>query len=132
MDQIAAGYPVPRPVAVTFCDLVAGRENNLKRLQARLETSAKPHFRGICFIANGDLDPAAAASRNKVLFVQIQFLAQQFAAERFGKAMAIAHVYWRKRLRSPAPEPNLSATALAAMRWRKPAEVYLTGIGWLP
>ena len=78
-------------LAVTFCDLVAGRENSLKRLQARLETSAKPHFRGICFVANGDLDPAAAASRNKVLFVQIQFLAQQFAAERFGKAMAIAH-----------------------------------------
>ena len=77
-------------LAVTFCDLVAGRENNLKRLQARLETSAKPHFRGICFVANGDLDPAAAASRNKVLFVQIQYLAQQFAAERVGKAMAIA------------------------------------------
>ncbi len=78
-------------LAVTFSDLVAGGENNPKRLQARLETSAKPHFRGICFVANGDLDPAAAASRNKVLFVQIQFLAQQFAAERFGKAMAIAH-----------------------------------------
>ncbi len=77
-------------LAVTFCDLVAGRENNLKRLQARLETSAKPHFRGICFVANGDLDPAAAASRNKVLSVQIQYLAQEFTAERVGKAMAIA------------------------------------------
>ena len=77
-------------LAVTFCDLVAGRENNLKRLQARLETSAKPHFRGICFVANGDLDPAAAASRNKVLPVQIQYLAQEFTAERVGKAMAIA------------------------------------------
>jgi hypothetical protein len=77
-------------LAVTFCDLVAGRENNLKRLQARLETSAKPYFRGICFVANGDLDPAAAASRNKVLSVQIQYLAQEFTAERVGKAMAIA------------------------------------------
>ena len=77
-------------LAVTFCDLVAGRENNLKRLQARLETSAKPHFRGICFVANGDLDPAAAASRNKVLSVQIQYLAQEFTAERVGKAMSIA------------------------------------------
>ncbi len=77
-------------LAVTFCDLVAGRENNLKRLQARLETSAKPYFRGICFVANGDLDPAAAASRNKVLSVQIQYLAQEFTAERVGKAMVIA------------------------------------------
>ena len=77
-------------LAVTFCDLVAGRENNLKRLQARLETSAKPHFRQICYVANGDEDPAAAAYKNKVLFAQVQYLAQEFAAERLGKAMAIA------------------------------------------
>ena len=77
-------------LAVTFCDLAAGKQDNLKRLQARLETSAKPHFRGICFVANGDEDPAAAASRNKVLFAQIQYQAQEFSAERLGKAMAIA------------------------------------------
>ena len=77
-------------LAVTFCDLAAGKEDNLKRLQARLETSAKPHFRGICFVANGDEDPAAAALRNQVLFAQIQYLAQEFSAERLGRAMAIA------------------------------------------
>ena len=89
-------------LAVTFCDLAAGRENNLKRLQARLEASAKPYFRGICYVANEDLDPAAAASRNKVLFVQIQYLAQQFAAERFGKAMAVAHRVMAKAAAKPA------------------------------
>ena len=78
-------------LAVTFCDLAADREINLKRLQARLETSAKPYFQGICFVENGDKELAAAASRNKVLFAQIQYLAYQFAAGRFGKAMAIAH-----------------------------------------
>ena len=77
-------------LAVTFCDLAAGKEDNLKRLQARLETSAKPHFRGICFVANGDEDPAAAALRNQALFAQIQYLAQEFSAERLGRAMAIA------------------------------------------
>ena len=78
-------------LAVTFCDLVADRENNLKRLQARLDTSAKPYFQGICFVENGDPDLAAAAPRNKALFAQIQYLAHRFAAERFGKAMSVAH-----------------------------------------
>ena len=78
-------------LAVTFCDLVADREINLKRLQARLETSAKPYFQGICFVENGDPGLAAATSRNRVLFAKIQYLAYQFAAERFGKAMATAH-----------------------------------------
>ena len=78
-------------LAVTFCDHAAGADNDLKRLRAKLEVTAKPYFQGICFVANGDLDLAAAASRNKALFGQIQLLAQLLAAERFGKAMAVAH-----------------------------------------
>ena len=77
-------------LAVTFCDLAGAKQNNLKRLQARLDTLAKPHFREICFVANGDEDLAAAAARNKVLFAQIQYLAQEFTAARLGKAMTIA------------------------------------------
>ena len=88
-------------LAVTFCDLVAGGESDLKRLQVRLETVANPYFRGICFVANGDSDLAAAASRNKVLFVQIRYLAQQFAMERFGKAMAVAHRVTAKATAKP-------------------------------
>ncbi len=77
-------------LAVTFCDLAGAKQNNLKRLRARLDTSAKPHFREICFVANGGEDLAAAAAKNKVLFTQIQHLAQEFTAARLGKAMAIA------------------------------------------
>ena len=77
-------------LAVTFCDLVAVKENNLKRLRARLETSAKPHFRGLCLVENGGDVPAAERSKHNVLFAQVQYLAQEFAAERLGKAMAIA------------------------------------------
>ena len=90
-------------LAVTFCDLVAGRENELKQLHAKLETSAKPYFQAICFVANDDPDLASAASRNRNLFVQIQHLALQFAAERFGKAMAVAHRVMAKA----AAKPNL-------------------------
>lgn len=78
-------------LAVTFCDLDGGRKNDLKQLRAILETSANPYFQGICFIANGDADPSAAAARNKALFVQLQYLALQFAARRLAKAMAVAH-----------------------------------------
>ncbi len=78
-------------LAVTFCDVAAGKESDLKLLRDRLETSARPYFQGICFVSNGNLDPAAAASRNQALFAQVQFLAQHFSAERFGKAMAVAH-----------------------------------------
>jgi hypothetical protein len=89
--------------AVTFCDLAGAKENNLRRLQARLEALAKPYFRGICFVANGDADLAAAASRNKALFVQIQYLAYQFEMERYGKAMAIVHRVMAKAAARASP-----------------------------
>ena len=101
-------------LAVTFCDLVADRENNLKRLQARLETSAKPFFQGICFVENGAPDLAAVASSNKVLFSQIQYLAYQFAAERFGKAMAIAHRLMAKAAAKDGPATKSERSGLSS------------------
>jgi hypothetical protein len=77
-------------LAVTFCDLIAGKTNNLSRLQARLDKTAKPYFQGICFVENGDKDPAAAAFKNKVLFSQVRHMAQEFAAGRLAKAITIA------------------------------------------
>ncbi len=78
-------------LAVTSCDLAGGKNDDLKQLQAGLETSAKAHFQGICFVADGAPDPAAAAAGNRALFAQVQYLALQFAAERVAKAMAVAH-----------------------------------------
>ena len=105
-------------LAVTFCDLAAGRESDLKRLQSRLEKSAKPHFQGICFVANGDEDPAAAASRNAVLFVQTQYLVQEFTAERLGKAMTIARRVMGSAISKLGPgtgtTPNGDTTQLVA------------------
>ena len=99
-------------LAVTFSDLAAGKGNNLKRLQARLESSAKPHFRGICFVENGDEDPAAAAARNQVLFVQIQYLAQEFAAWRMGKAMEIARRVMAGAISKLAPGAELGSNGI--------------------
>jgi len=90
-------------LAVTFCDLVTDRESNLRRLQARLETSAKSSFRGVCFVANGDEEPSAAAAANKALFVQVQYLAQEFSAERLGKAMTIARRVMGKAIEKLGP-----------------------------
>ncbi len=78
-------------LAVTFCDLVADREKNLTWLRTRLETSTNSLFRGIHFVENGAPELAAAASGNEALLAQIQYLAYEFAAERFSKAMAVAH-----------------------------------------
>ncbi len=94
-------------LAVTFCDLVADRESNLKRLQARLETSAKSSFRSICFVANGDEEPAAAAASNRVLFVQVQYLAQEFSAERLGKAMTVARRVMGNAIKKLGPGTGL-------------------------
>ena len=99
-------------LAVKFCDLVEGGGKNLKRLQARLETSAKPYFRAICFIEDAGDEPAAAAARNKILVAQLEFLAQEFAAERMNKAMAIARRVMTNALGKlgPALESQNSAT----------------------
>jgi hypothetical protein len=76
-------------LAVTFCDMIKG-ESDLKRLHARLEASAKPYFREICFVAAAGEDPAATAPSNTFLFRQIQSLAQEFSTARLSKATAIA------------------------------------------
>ena len=76
-------------LAVTFCDMIKG-ESDLKRLHARLEASAKPYFREICFVAAAGEDAAATAPSNTFLFRQIQSLAQEFSTARLSKATAIA------------------------------------------
>ncbi len=65
-------------LAVTYCDMIAGGQRDLKRLQARLEMSAKPHFCGIFFVAAGDKHLAAQA---------ILDLAKEFSAERLGNGL---------------------------------------------
>jgi hypothetical protein len=76
-------------LAVTFCDVIAG-ENDLKRLHARLEQSARAHFREICFLAVADAGHAVPAAANKGLFVQIEKLAREFSSRRLEKASTIA------------------------------------------
>ncbi len=77
-------------LAVTFCDMIAGGEYDLKRLASRLETYARPYFREICLVADGGEGPATAASRNKALLAQVQYLAQEFATGRLSKVARIA------------------------------------------
>ncbi len=77
-------------LAVTFCDVIGGGESDLKRLQARLDQSARPHFREVCYVGAGDAGPAASASGGQALLAQIKSLAQEFASARLEKATAIA------------------------------------------
>jgi energy-coupling factor transporter ATP-binding protein EcfA2 len=77
-------------LAVTFCDVIGGGEADMKRLQARLEQSARPYFREICYVGAGDAGPAAAASGGQALFAQVRGLAREFASRRLEKASAIA------------------------------------------
>ena len=102
-------------LAVTFCDLVAGKKNNLTRLQARLDTTAKPHFHGICFVENGDKDPAAGAYKNKVLFSQVRHLAQEFAAGRLAKAMTIARRMTASAIEKAGAASESERAALAGL-----------------
>jgi hypothetical protein len=76
-------------LAVTFCDMIQGA-GDLDRLHARLEKSAKPYFREICFVAAGHEDLAATATANQFLLVQIGNLLQDFSVERLSKAVVIA------------------------------------------
>ncbi len=89
-------------LAVTFCDMIKA-ENDLKRLHARLEASAKPYFRKICFVAAGDEDPAAWASSNEFLFTHILSLAQEFAVARLSKARAVARRVAKNTLEKLGP-----------------------------
>jgi hypothetical protein len=77
-------------LAVTFCDMIAGGESDLKKLQARLDQSARPHFREICYLGAGDAGPAAIAPGEQALLGQVQSLAREFASARLDKASAIA------------------------------------------
>jgi 50S ribosome-binding GTPase len=75
-------------LVVTFCDLI-NAEEDVNKLHARLDTSAKPHFREICFMAAGFDDPTLTASMNQFLNAQISVLAQEFSSARLVKAAAI-------------------------------------------
>ncbi len=86
-------------LAVTFCDMIGGGESDLKKLQARLDQSARPHFREICYMGAGDASPAAAASGEEALLGQVESLAREFVSARLEKASAIA-----RRLASHALE----------------------------
>jgi hypothetical protein len=106
-------------LAVTYCDLVENG-NDLKWLRTKLELAAKPAFQGVCLVANGDLDLAAAAVRNKALFIQVQALAQQFATERFGRAMAVAQrALIGPALKTEAGLENDGLRILSTMRARE-------------
>jgi hypothetical protein len=75
-------------LAVTHCDLIASGED-LKRLRARLEASAQPHFQGMCFVTSkpghavGSQEANGAAHLNSLIW----HMAQRFSAERLEKAM---------------------------------------------
>jgi hypothetical protein len=73
-------------LAVTHRDLVS-TEEDFKRLRARLETAAKPHFQGMCFVAA----PVNSAEpiNTSGLFSQIWQLVEQFSANRLGKAVLV-------------------------------------------
>ena len=76
------------------------------------KTLQNPHFRGISFVAPGEDDPAAAASRNEALFEQIEYLAYEFTAARLEKATAIARRVAKNALEKLSPEFGRAHPAL--------------------
>ncbi len=118
-------------LAVTYCDMIAGGKHDLKRLQARLEKLAKPHFQGICFVAAGDGDPASAAFKNKLLFLQVQYLTQEFSAERLGKAMAIARRVMKRAIETLGPGAEAAAYSGLALPGGPGAGKDALGENWL-
>ncbi len=76
-------------LAVTHCDLIA-TEADFRKLKARLQAVAVPHFSVMCFIAaaSGAAPAAAAEPGSGVdLFSAAGRLSREFAAERRGKAL---------------------------------------------
>jgi hypothetical protein len=88
-------------LAVTYCDMIAGGQRDLKRLQTRLELAAMPHFQKMCFVEAGDKDPAAAASGNANLFALLENMVQEFSAGRLDKAMALVQRTMDNAITSP-------------------------------
>lgn len=78
-------------LAVTHCDLIP-REEDFRRLRARLEMAAKPHFWGMCFVGAqcGRVADMAHSSGAPGVSYQIRQLAEQFLADRLEKAVTIA------------------------------------------
>jgi energy-coupling factor transporter ATP-binding protein EcfA2 len=79
-------------LAVTHCDFIACEED-LRRLQARLRTAAKPHFWGMCFVgaSDGCLSGLPEATGTSDLISLISQLLRQFFAPRLEKAVSLTH-----------------------------------------
>ncbi len=78
-------------LVVTHCDLITNQED-FRRLRARLESAAKPHFQGMCFLAappGNRPGGAAEAGAATGLLAEVRRLARQFSADRLGKAVLI-------------------------------------------
>ena len=114
-------------LAVTFCDLIAGGEDDRKRLRARLEISAKPYFQDICFITNGDEISSIAALANMALFAQVHDLARDFSAQRAAKAMAIARRVAKNTFDKLEDSAERDATASIARKFAPEAVSGLLG-----
>jgi hypothetical protein len=87
-------------LAVTHSDLIPTVED-FKRLRARLETAAKPHFQGMCFVA-APASPAEYLNTSDI-FSQIWQLVEQFSANRLGKAVLITRRLAGKTLERLGP-----------------------------
>jgi hypothetical protein len=74
-------------LAVTHCDLISTAED-FRRLRARIEAVARPHFQAIFFVAAKKSNEKADVewADNDGLFSEIQRLAHQFSSERVAKA----------------------------------------------
>ncbi len=92
-------------LAVTHCDLIASGED-FKKLRARLESAASPHFAGMCFVAaQGEaLADAPGPAGAEHLSARIRQVAQEFLSQRLNKAVAIT-----RRLASHTAERLASA-----------------------
>jgi Dynamin family len=80
-------------LAVTHCDLISSADD-FKRLRARLEAVAAPHFQGVFFIAaaKSNETPAAEWAENAALFSEMRRLAHQFSSERVAKAALVSRL----------------------------------------
>jgi Dynamin family len=80
-------------LAVTHCDLISTAED-FRRLRARLDTVARPHFQGVFFVAAIKSNETSAVewADNAALFSETQRLAHQFSSERFAKAALVTRL----------------------------------------
>ncbi|MGO9172053.1 MAG: hypothetical protein ACLP7P_08825 [Rhodomicrobium sp.] len=88
-------------LAVTHSDLIS-TEEDFRRLRTRLETAAKPHFQGMCFVAAPVNSPEHVNTSG--LVSQIWQLVEQFSANRLSKAVLVTRRLARQTLERLGPE----------------------------